>query len=55
MSGWTDAALMADAGIASVLYGTTGDGAHADIEWADLASLARCRDTFVQVIQSIAG
>ncbi|GAB4110967.1 MAG: ArgE/DapE family deacylase [Roseiflexaceae bacterium] len=55
MSGWTDAALMADAGIASVLYGTTGAGAHADIEWVDLASLARCRDSFVQVIRSIAG
>jgi acetylornithine deacetylase len=41
---WTDAALIAGAGIPTVLYGPAGEGAHAEIEWVDLASLGRvCR------------
>jgi len=46
---WTDAALFADAGIPAVLYGPTGDGAHAAVEWVDLASVERCRDLYVGV------
>jgi acetylornithine deacetylase len=38
---WTDAALIAGAGIPTVLYGPAGEGAHAEIEWVDLASLER--------------
>jgi acetylornithine deacetylase len=38
---WTDAALIAEAGIPTVLYGPEGAGAHAEVEWVDLASLAR--------------
>jgi acetylornithine deacetylase len=41
---WTDAALIADAGIPTVLYGPSGEGAHAEIEWVDLASLERVRE-----------
>ncbi len=41
---WTDAALIAGAGIPSVLYGPSGEGAHAEVEWVDLASLERLRD-----------
>jgi acetylornithine deacetylase len=41
---WTDAALIAAAGIPTVLYGPAGDGAHAHVEWVDLASLERVRD-----------
>lgn len=36
---WTDAALMDDAGIPSVLFGVAGAGAHAVTEWVDLGSL----------------
>lgn len=36
---WTDAALLADAGIPAVLFGVDGAGAHACAEWVDLDSL----------------
>ena len=41
---WTDAALIADAGIPTVLFGPAGEGAHATVEWVDLASLERVRE-----------
>jgi acetylornithine deacetylase len=41
---WTDAALIASAGIPTVLYGPAGEGAHAEVEWVDLASLERVRE-----------
>jgi acetylornithine deacetylase len=44
---WTDAALIAGAGIPTVLYGPAGKGAHAEIEWVDLASLERVRRVIV--------
>ncbi|HZR94556.1 MAG TPA: M20/M25/M40 family metallo-hydrolase [Gaiellaceae bacterium] len=46
---WTDAALVAAAGIPTVLYGPVGTGAHAEVEWVDLASLQRVHDVVVQV------
>jgi acetylornithine deacetylase len=46
---WTDAALLAEAGIPAVLFGPRGDGAHAAVEWVELASLERCRDLYVGV------
>jgi acetylornithine deacetylase len=45
---WTDAALIADAGIPTVLFGPAGAGAHADVEWVDLASLDRVREVVLQ-------
>ncbi|HYY33509.1 MAG TPA: M20/M25/M40 family metallo-hydrolase [Gaiellaceae bacterium] len=39
---WADSALLAAAGIPTVVYGPRGEGAHAAIEWVDLASAARC-------------
>jgi acetylornithine deacetylase len=44
---WTDAALIAAAGIPTVLYGPAGEGAHAEVEWVDLASLERVRDVIL--------
>jgi acetylornithine deacetylase/succinyl-diaminopimelate desuccinylase-like protein len=44
---WTDAALLAEAGIPTVVFGPAGDGAHADVEWVDLASVERCYDTLL--------
>jgi acetylornithine deacetylase len=44
---WTDAALIAGAGIPTVLYGPAGEGAHAEVEWVDLASLERVRKVIV--------
>jgi acetylornithine deacetylase len=46
---WTDAALFTEAGIPAVLFGPSGDGAHAAVEWVELASLERCRDLYVAV------
>jgi acetylornithine deacetylase len=45
---WTDAALIASAGIPTVLYGPAGEGAHAEVEWVDLASLERVREVIVR-------
>lgn len=36
---WTDAALLADAGIETVLLGPIGAGLHSDEEWVDIQSL----------------
>jgi acetylornithine deacetylase/succinyl-diaminopimelate desuccinylase-like protein len=46
---WTDAALIADAGIPTVLFGPSGAGAHGTTEWVDLASLDRVRDVIRRV------
>jgi len=36
---WMDAALLQAAGIETVVFGPTGAGAHADIEWVDIESV----------------
>ena len=41
---WTDAALIAAAGIPTILLGPAGAGAHAEEEWVDLDSLERLRE-----------
>jgi acetylornithine deacetylase len=49
---WTDAALIAAAGIPTVLFGPVGEGAHAEVEWVDLASLDRLREVVAQVARA---
>lgn len=39
---WMDAAIFAAAGMETVNYGGTGDGAHQNVEWADLDSVVSC-------------
>jgi acetylornithine deacetylase len=39
---WADSALLAAAGIPTVVLGPVGEGAHATVEWVDLASAERC-------------
>src|SRR3954452_10452383 len=46
---WADSAILAGAGIPTVLYGPIGAGAHAVVEWVDLGSVERVRDTLVAV------
>jgi acetylornithine deacetylase/succinyl-diaminopimelate desuccinylase-like protein len=46
---WTDAALIAGAGIPTVLFGPAGEGAHAEVEWVDLASVDRVREVVLRV------
>jgi acetylornithine deacetylase len=52
---WTDAALVAAAGIPTVLLGPIGEGAHAEVEWVDLASLDRLHDIVVRVLREWCG
>jgi acetylornithine deacetylase len=42
LSYWADSAYLAAAGIPTVLFGPSGDGAHADPEWVDLDSVLSC-------------
>jgi acetylornithine deacetylase len=46
---WTDAALIADQGIPTVLFGPGGEGAHAAVEWVSIADAERCADVFLAV------
>ena len=39
---WTDAALLHDAGIPSVVFGPTGAGLHGAVEWVDIESVRQC-------------
>lgn len=44
MSFWTDAAVLADAGVPSVLFGPGGAGLHSTEEYVYVADVLRCRD-----------
>jgi acetylornithine deacetylase len=44
MSFWTDAAVLGDAGIPSVLFGPGGAGLHSTEEFVEIGDVLRCRD-----------
>ena len=46
---WADSALLAGAGIPTVVFGPAGEGAHAEVEWVDLASVERCAEVYADV------
>jgi acetylornithine deacetylase len=46
---WMDSAILAEAGIPSVIFGPGGGGAHELREWVDLASVERCAEVLVAV------
>jgi acetylornithine deacetylase len=46
---WADSALLADAGIPTVVFGPTGAGLHTEVEWVDVASLEQCVEIYVAV------
>ncbi|GAA1750394.1 M20/M25/M40 family metallo-hydrolase [Agromyces humatus] len=50
---WTDAGLIAEAGIDVVLVGPIGGGAHADEEWVSVESLGTLVDALRGVIRTI--
>jgi acetylornithine deacetylase len=52
MAYWADSALVAAAGIPTVLFGPIGAGAHAEDEWVELASVQRVRDVLVATANS---
>jgi acetylornithine deacetylase len=51
MSFWTDAAILGEAGIPSILYGPTGAGLHGIEEWVNIQSVLKCRDSLVNLIR----
>jgi acetylornithine deacetylase len=55
VSFWADSALLAAAGIPTVLFGPRGEGAHAEIEWVDVASLEQCVEIYAAVASQICG
>lgn len=52
---WTDAGLVAEAGIPVVLVGAVGAGAHADEEWVSTDSLATLVTVLEGVIRGVCG
>jgi acetylornithine deacetylase len=44
---WMDSAILTGAGIPTVVFGPGGEGAHAVVEWVDLASVERCADVLL--------
>ena len=48
---WMDAAIFSEAGIPTVVFGPHGDGAHAEVEWVDLQTVAQCVDVYTHVIE----
>ena len=47
---WTDAALLAAAGIPAVVYGPGGGGIHSHEEWVDLPTMNGCERTLIHLI-----
>jgi acetylornithine deacetylase len=47
---WADSAIFSAAGIPTVIFGPGGEGAHAVVEWVDLAQLDRCVEALDHVI-----
>ena len=52
---WADSALLAGAGIPTVLFGPVGDGAHAVVEWVDIAAAERCLEVYINVAAEFCG
>ncbi|MFL5626664.1 MAG: M20/M25/M40 family metallo-hydrolase, partial [Ktedonobacteraceae bacterium] len=48
---WMDSALLAAAGIPTVIFGPGGEGAHAVVEWADLDQLQKSSQVLLNVIK----
>ena len=53
VSYWADSALLADAGIPTVLFGPIGEGAHAEVEWVGVESLEHCVEIYVTVASEL--
>lgn len=45
---WMDSALLAAAGIETVVFGPHGAGAHADEEWVDIESVVQTAEVLVE-------
>ncbi len=52
---WTDASLLDQAGIPCLLFGVSGEGAHAATEWVDIESIHQTTDILTAVIRDFRG
>ena len=50
-TGWMDSALLAAAGIPTVIFGPGGAGAHAVVEWSDLTQVEQCAEILAAVAE----
>jgi acetylornithine deacetylase len=48
---WMDMALLNAAGTPAVAFGPSGEGAHADVEWVDIASLEKCVNVYLHAAE----
>jgi acetylornithine deacetylase len=55
MSFWTDAAILAGAGIPSILFGPGGAGLHSHVEYVNLDDVGVCRDVLVDATRTLTG
>jgi acetylornithine deacetylase len=55
VSFWADSALVAGSGVPTVVFGPHGEGAHAAVEWVDLASVERCAEVLLAVAEEFCG
>jgi acetylornithine deacetylase/succinyl-diaminopimelate desuccinylase family protein len=53
VSFWADSALLATAGIPTVVFGPRGEGLHSEVEWVDVASLEQCVEIYAAVAAEI--
>lgn len=53
VSYWADSAMIAAAGIPTVLFGPNGEGAHAEVEWVSIEGTCITRDVLVAVAQRL--
>ena len=51
VSFWADSALLAAAGVPTVLFGPRGAGAHGNTEWVDIDDVARCADVYLAIAE----
>lgn len=55
VSFWMDAALFAGLGVSTVVFGALGEGAHAAVEWVDLASVESLADVLTATAADFCG
>ena len=53
MSFWTDAAILAQAGIPCVLFGPGGAGLHSPVEYVNVDDVYVCREVLVETARRL--
>lgn len=53
ISFWADSALIAETGIPTVLFGPSGEGAHAEVEWVSVSSTVTLTQVLIDTAKSL--